>query len=221
MKQLFTLVILLTLFQNLTAQNFNDTTSKVILGYYKAGPADDSLKIMVDKNLKKTKRAYIEYFGTCRINEDEYLANFLIGAKKGHISELVEALIYLRNKSIEWNSILKKRNIEEYEKVFKEVDFPRLDIIIRMQNDVFSLWNNKHYIDHACFIKKSNNNNYLIKLNIVGVKAIDQDNLIKIHVNNYLELEGEDIDRLIRLLNEASNLCEVDNQDDIDDLLIE
>ena len=170
---------------------------------------------MID-NDQKEKNAYIEYIAVNRVNELVSMSTVYIGIKRTRIEDMIDALSYIRDKSKEWYAILSKRNINNYEKEFREVDFPRVNLHVRIFNETYEFWNNRHYIDKASFIKDED---YIIRINISGSYAINQDIPLTLFVENSIVLGETEINQLILLLKEAGKLCE--GYDDIDSLLKE
>lgn len=196
------------------AQNEKDTAH--IVGYYKATPnQQDSLKVYI----KDSKWACIEYQGICKLNQINLVSYNLLCAKNRNITELVEALVYLKDKAIEWNRILETRNIYSYEKDYKEVSFPRLDLYLTIQNETYHLWINKHLIKRASFIKTQDCSDYKIVLYIIGSGEVDHGWHRTISFNDRIELNESEINQLILVLRDAAKLCHEGS--DIDNLLTE
>ena len=214
-KVIYLLIGVLLFAANLKAQT-QESDRKTIVGAYTIKNQTDTMKVWID-NHGKNKIAYFEYLGTCKINTLEFLAQIAIGAKKDKIAELISTLTYIRDKAKEWNSILESRHIDTYSKEFKEADFPRLDMYAVVNNQKHLLWNNKHYITNASFEKNIGEENYKILLNVCGTQVIDQTNATTLHVNNNIELNAEDLSKLILLLQDAGKLSE--ETIDIDSLL--
>ena len=208
MKKIIYLVIgVLLNVANLYAQDINTLDNRTIIGVYTIKNQKDTMKVWID-NKRTNKKIYFEYLGMCTINTLEFLARTSIGAKKSKISELISTLTYIRDKAKEWNSILDSRKIDTYNKEFKEADFPRLDMFVCVYNQTYPFYDNRHYITKAFFAKDKDHDNYKILLHVCGVQTIDRNNEMTMHVNNYIELNEEDINKLIMLLLDAGKLCE-------------
>lgn len=219
MKKNTILLVFLAFVFNTNAQVNVYVPNGADIGIYKVGTYGDSLHVTVENGKRKNKRAFMEYSDICKINDHQYISNILIGAKKDNVMELVETLIYIRKKADEWTEILKSRDITDYEKVFKEASFPRMDAyVIINKKTSYQLWNNKHYIKQAKYVEEDAFN-YKIVLNIVGSKVIDEAHALTLYIDNNLVLYKDDLDRLIELLHDAANLCEA--KTDLDDLLTE
>lgn len=209
------ILVLLLLFLlssgSIYAQNDKETT--LVVGSYKAAPnQQDSFQVYI----KDSKWVCVEYQGMCKIRETLQLSDNVLCAKKDKITELIEALVYLKEKATEWNGILETRNMGSYEKEYKEVSFPRLDLYVKVNNENYHLWS-KHYIKKASFIK--NNNPYKIVLYIKGSYEINHEQASMIYVDSLLELNEAEINQLILVLQDAAKLCH--EGADIDNLLTE
>lgn len=196
---------------NVYAQNDRETV--LVVGSYKARQnLQDSFKVFI----KDSKWVCVEYQGMCKIRETLQISDNLLCVKNDKITELIEALVYLKNKATEWNGILETRNIGSYEKEYKEVSFPRLDLYVKVNNENYHLWS-KRYIKKAGFIK--NNNPYKIVLYIKGSYEINHEQALTMYVDSILELNEAEINKLILVLRDAAKLCHEGS--DIDNLLTE
>ena len=117
MKKLSFLWIL-ALTSIVSAQELKQPTY-IVVGSYKASVGDvDSLKVKIEEQKKNI--VLVEYNGLAKIVNTTYATNNLICIKKNKLSDFIEALVYIRDKAIEWNGVLEKRGIEQYEKEFRE-----------------------------------------------------------------------------------------------------
>jgi hypothetical protein len=190
--------------------------TKHIIGSYMVLPnQQDSLSVFI----KDSKWTCIEYRGICKINQTSYVSENLIKAKNDNITKLIEALVYIKNKSIEWNAVLESHNIGSYEKEFKDAHFPRLNLDVKVQDETYRLWINKHLIKKASFVKSSEDAEFKMVFIVTASGEVEHGWLRTLLINDKIELTVADINKLISLLRDADMLCH--EKSNIDALLIE
>lgn len=215
MKKLSFLWIL-ALTSIVSAQELKQPTY-IVVGSYKASVGDvDSLKVKIEEQKKNI--VLVEYNGLAKIVNTTYATNNLICIKKNKLSDFIEALVYIRDKAIEWNGVLEKRGIEQYEKEFKEVSIPKIDLYVNTKLDCYHLFY-KHYIKKVRFVKEGKDSLYKVIFHISGSMNIDAINNWIVSVEDDLEMNNEEINKLIQTLGDATKLCVEDA--DIDNLLVE
>lgn len=207
--------LLLSVFISINAKTQTED-SMLVVGSYKAmSNQQDSLNVFI----KDSKWACIEYMGICKVNQTPFVSKNLIKAKNDNITKLIDALVYIKNKSIEWNTVLESHNIGSYEKEFKDAHFPRLNLDVIVQEETYRLWINKHLIKKACFVKNSEDVEYKIVLVITASGEVDHGWLRTLIIIDKIELTSADINKLISLLRDADKLCH--ETSNIDALLVE
>lgn len=208
-------IILSTMIAN--AQNHEFCCSGITVGSYMICENGDSLRVLVGDGKRENKIIHIEFPGVCTINERNYDSKIVFSTMKDNTDEFFATLIYIRDKALEWNKILISRGIDEYEKIYKEVDFPKMDACITIDDNVHHLWNNKRNINQAKFIKKSNDESSIIVMHILGSIMVDPTTSYTMPMSGDIEMHCEELDKLIFLLSDAVKLCE--SGLDIEDLL--
>lgn len=215
MKKLSFLWIL-ALTSIVSAQELKQPTY-IVVGSYKASVGDvDSLKVKIEE--QKKNMVLVEYNGLAKIVNITYATKNLLCIKKNKLSDFIEALVYIRDKAIEWNGVLEKRGIEQYEKEFKEVSIPKIDLYVNTKLDSYHLLY-KNHIKRVRFVKEGTNSLYRVIFHISGSKNIDAINNWIVSIEDDLEMNNEEINKLIQTLGDATKLCVEDV--DIDNLLVE